>query len=94
MPAPTEGYVLHSYGPERYVRHAVASVTTLRRHDTHRPVALYCPPAHRAALEREGLDDRFAVIGDLPPPTDRSSDLSTTSTRSSRSSGRCTSMPI
>jgi len=67
MPAPTEGYVLHSYGPERYVRHAVASVTTLRRHDTHRPVALYCPPAHRAALEREGLDDRFAVIGDLPP---------------------------
>ncbi len=67
MAAPTEGYVLHSYGSERYVRHAVASVTTLRRYDAHRPVALYCPPAHQAVLEEQGLDDRFALIGDLPP---------------------------
>lgn len=66
MPTPTEGYVLHSYGPERYVRHAVASVTTIRRYDAHRPVALYCPPSHRTVLEREGLDDLFAVIDTLP----------------------------
>ncbi len=66
MPAPEEGYVLHTYGPETYVRHAVASVVTLRRHDAARPVALYCPPAHRQALERHGLDTRFALIEDLP----------------------------
>lgn len=66
MPTPTEGYVLHSYGPERYVRHAVASVTTIRRHDAHRPIALYCPPSHRAVLEREGLADLFSLVGNLP----------------------------
>ncbi len=66
MPAPVEGYVLHTYGPERYVRHAVASVVTLRRHDPQRPVALYCPPDHRAALARHGLDTLFEVIKDLP----------------------------
>ena len=62
----TEGYVLHSYGPEQYVRHAVASVITLRRHDPDRPVALYCSPAHRALLERHHLDVLFAHVGDLP----------------------------
>lgn len=66
MPAPVEGYVFHTYGPERYVRHAVASVISLRRHDVERPVALYCPPSHRAALERDGLDTLFAVIEELP----------------------------
>ena len=31
MPTPREGYVLHSYGPGRYVKYVVASVHTLRR---------------------------------------------------------------
>lgn len=66
MPAPVEGYVLHTYGPERYVRHAVASVVTLRRHDAERPVALYCPESHRAALEAHGLDTLFQHIEVLP----------------------------
>lgn len=66
MPAPVEGYVLHTYGPERYVRHAVASVVTLRRHDTERPVALYCPTSHQEALERHGLDTLFQHIALLP----------------------------
>ena len=61
-----EGYVLHSYGPSRYLHHAVASVVTLRRHDQDRPVALYCPAAHRELLEQHGLDALFAVIEDLP----------------------------
>lgn len=61
-----EGYVLHSYGPERYVRHAVASATTIRRHDTRRPIALYCPPQHRALLERHGLARLFSLIEPLP----------------------------
>lgn len=62
-----EGYVLHSYGPARYVKHALASVHTLRRHDPDRPVALFCPDDHRALLERRGLDGHFDVLGDLPP---------------------------
>lgn len=66
MPAPVEGYVLHSYGPERYVRHAVASVVTLRRHDAERPVALFCPTSHRVVLEEYGLDTLFQHIEVLP----------------------------
>ncbi|WP_022836072.1 glycosyltransferase family protein [Salisaeta longa] len=68
MSSPTEGYVYHSYGPERYVHHVVASVETLRRYDTTRPVALYCPPHHQAALAARGLSDAFAVLEDLPEP--------------------------
>ena len=67
MTTPREGYVLHSYGPDRYVKHAVASVHTLRRHDTERPVALFCPEHHRSLLERRGLETLFNVLGDLPP---------------------------
>lgn len=67
MPVPEEGYVYHTYGPEAYVSHAVASVVTLRRHDAERPVALFCPPSHRVLLERHGLDTLFALVEDLPP---------------------------
>ena len=67
MTTPREGYVLHSYGPDRYAKHAVASVHTLRRHDTERPVALFCPEHHRSLLERRGLETLFDVLGDLPP---------------------------
>ena len=61
-----EGYVYHTYGPDRYVRDAVASVLTLRRHDPDRPVALYCPPNHVEALRAHGLDTLFHYIGELP----------------------------
>jgi hypothetical protein len=67
MASPREGYVLHSYGPDRYVKHVVASVHTLRRHDPDRPVALFCPEHHRALLEHRGLDAHFDVLEDLPP---------------------------
>ena len=67
MASPQEGYVLHSYGPDQYVKHAVASVHTLRRHDPNRPVALFCPESHQAVLKRRGLDTYFDVLGDLPP---------------------------
>ena len=66
MPVPEEGYVLHTYGSEDYVHHAVASVVTLRRHDARRPVALFCPPSHRALLEQYGLDTLFTLVEDLP----------------------------
>jgi hypothetical protein len=41
-------------------------VHTLRRHDTDRPVALFCPPKHRRLLEQRGLDGHFDVLEDLP----------------------------
>ncbi len=66
MPVPEEGYVLHTYGSEVYVRHAVASLVTLRRHDAQRPVALFCPPAHRALLEQHGVETLFTRIETLP----------------------------
>ena len=68
MPTPVEGYVLHSYGSERYVRHVVASVLTLRRYDSERPIALFCPLNHQRTLERHGLDTLFEHIGILHEP--------------------------
>ncbi len=61
-----EGYVLHTYGTEKYLRHAVASVLTLRRHDTDRPVALYADPSQIKRLRELGLDSLFAVLEELP----------------------------
>ena len=61
-----EGYIYHTYGPDRYVRDAVASVLTLRRYDTQRPVALYCPPSHQKVLRDYGLDSFFQILEDLP----------------------------
>jgi hypothetical protein len=63
---PTEGYVLHCYGDNAYARHAVASVSTLRRYDTTRPVALYCPPKHQSYLADAGVDALFERIEPLP----------------------------
>ncbi len=60
-----EGYVLHSYGNDAYLRYAVASVVTLRRHDTVRPVALYCSPEHQRALDKHGLRELFDVVANL-----------------------------
>ena len=54
-----EGYVYVVYGKLKYLRDAVASVTTLRRYDTRRPVALVCQPKHRQEIEKQGLSDIF-----------------------------------
>jgi hypothetical protein len=61
-----EGYVLHTYGSEKYLRHAVASVHTLRRHDTERPVALYADAEQIQILKEKGLDSMFSVLEVLP----------------------------
>lgn len=61
-----EGYVLHTYGTEKYLRHAVASVLSLRRYDADRPVALYADPSQIARLKEVGLDHLFAVLEVLP----------------------------
>ena len=66
MSSPTEGYILHCYGPEHYLRHAVVSAHTIRRHDRSRPIALWCPEAHQDLLTRWRLDDTFDVVRTLP----------------------------
>ncbi|MDE2645077.1 MAG: hypothetical protein OXI05_04475 [Bacteroidota bacterium] len=62
----TEGYVLHTYGKEAYLRHAIASVTTLRRYDSVRPIALYCTDSHIDLLRRKGLTGLFTRVSKLP----------------------------
>ncbi|WP_069132422.1 glycosyltransferase family protein [Rhodohalobacter halophilus] len=61
-----EGYIYSSYGDEKYLRHAVASVKTLRRYDEDRPVALYCSNEHIQILKKNGLTDLFDQIHFLP----------------------------
>jgi len=62
-----EGYIYATYGDKKYLKHAVASVVSLRRHDNERPVALICEEKQRDILEEENLDDVFDVIHILSP---------------------------
>ena len=61
-----EGYVYVTYGDIRYLKHAVASITSLRRYDKERPTALYCSQFHLDELDRNGLSHLFAQIHLLP----------------------------
>lgn len=61
-----EGYVYNTYGKKLYLKHAIASVTTLRRYDKKRPVALFCSDNHRKILQENSLQDRFDHIFLLP----------------------------
>jgi len=60
-----EGYVYSTYGNLRYLKNAVASVTTLRRYDD-RPVALFCSKEHYDTLVKHGIDQLFTQIFHLP----------------------------
>ncbi len=61
-----EGYVYVSYGHPKYLKHTLASVTSLRRHDRHRPVALLCSQKQKNILEEKGLESMFSVVQVLP----------------------------
>lgn len=61
-----EGYVYTTYGHPKYLKHAVASVLSLRRYDEERPVALLCEEKHKKILKEHELDDIFDVIKELP----------------------------
>jgi hypothetical protein len=63
---PGEGYVYVSYGHTKYLKHTLASVATLRRHDRKRPIALLCSQKQKDILEEKGLDSYFTVIQVLP----------------------------
>lgn len=62
----SEGYVYNSFGHPRYLKHAVASVATLRRYDDERPVVLVCEENHKRILEEHELTDIFDLIHILP----------------------------
>jgi hypothetical protein len=57
-----EGYVYTTYGHPKYLKHAVASVVSLRRYDEERPVALVCEEKHKNILEEHELSEVFDVI--------------------------------
>lgn len=61
-----EGYVYSAYGSEKYLKHAVASVTSLRRYDKKRPAAIYCSSELRACLEKSEAGSLFEYVFDLP----------------------------
>ena len=61
-----EGYVYVSYGHPKYLKHTLASVTTLRRHDSERPIALLCSEKQFGILHEKGLDEIFTHIQILP----------------------------
>lgn len=61
-----EGYLYHSYGDQKYLRHVVASVSTLRRYDRHRPVTLAADTNQLDQLRETGLDRLFDQLIPLP----------------------------
>lgn len=61
-PLADEGYVYSTYGELKYLKHAVASVQTLRRYDQKRPVALFCSNQHKEILSESGIDGHFTHI--------------------------------
>jgi hypothetical protein len=61
-----EGYVYVTYGEDKYLKHAVASVATLRRYDNQRPVAIFCSSRHQELLAEKNLDHLFTYVYNLP----------------------------
>lgn len=57
-----EGYIFSIYGDLKYLRHAVASASTLRRYDTDRPVALICEQKHHDELKKHNMLDVFDYV--------------------------------
>ena len=57
-----EGYVFAVFGDNKYLKHVLASITTLRRYDTQRPVALLCEPHHFDLLKKYELDQYIDFI--------------------------------
>jgi len=62
-----EGYIYNTYGHPKYLKHAVASVVSLRRYDKDRPVAIVCEAKHKKILEEHGMEDIFDIIHEIDP---------------------------
>lgn len=55
----SEGYIYAVYGDVKYLKHAIASATTLRRYDSVRPIALVCEEKHEQFLAEHQLTHIF-----------------------------------
>jgi hypothetical protein len=62
-----EGYIYHVYGHEKYLKHAVASASTIRRYDQKRKIGLVCEQSHSDLLKQLGLSGLFDVIYPIDP---------------------------
>ncbi|MDX1671057.1 MAG: hypothetical protein R3211_01855 [Balneolaceae bacterium] len=62
-----EGYIYTTYGHPKYLKHAIASVASLRRYDDERPVALVCDKKHKDILHEYGLSEIFDLVRELEP---------------------------
>jgi hypothetical protein len=61
-----EGYVYVSYGHPKYLKHTIASVSTLRRYDRERPIALACSSKHKQILDEKNLTYLFDIVHVIP----------------------------
>lgn len=61
-----EGYVYNTFGNTKYLKHAVASVSTLKRYDEQRGVVLFCTKEHSDLLQQHKLADLFTSVYILP----------------------------
>jgi hypothetical protein len=61
-----KGYVYNSFGDEKYLRFAVASVESLRRYDSKRPAALFCSESQLHTLKKKSLESHFTHLFILP----------------------------
>lgn len=61
-----EGYIFHSYGKSVYLRDAIVAAHTIRRYDTHRPIALVASAEHLRLLNTWGFGDFFQKTAELP----------------------------
>ncbi|MEX0684452.1 MAG: hypothetical protein WD267_01090 [Balneolales bacterium] len=57
-----EGYIFAIYGKIKYLKHAVASASTIRRYDDDRPIALVCEQKHHDELKKNNMLDMFDFI--------------------------------
>ncbi|MEX2639493.1 MAG: hypothetical protein WD266_02315 [Balneolales bacterium] len=57
-----EGYIFAIYGNFKYLKHAVAAASTVRRHDNERPIALICEQKHHDELKKNNMLDVFDFI--------------------------------
>lgn len=65
--SPVQGYVFTSYGSDKYLRDAIVSAYTIRRHDNNRPIAICCSAEHEELLKKWQLDVFFNQILTLEP---------------------------
>jgi len=58
----TEGYIFNSYGKIDYLKYVIACITTIRRYDKTRKIALYCSKNQKDFIITNNLKEWFDVL--------------------------------